>query len=411
MGAMSVSTPDEDVLLSMAPDAPRKNSDQGSARRLSAVLPALSSAIGHPVATAVHGDPRRLQSELGFPDARSVIVALVDGLGFWNLTARIGHARYLRSLMDDSANQRPIATCVPSTTVAAMAVFGTGTCPGLTGMTGYTQKNTRNGRLCQLIQFRDAPDPHDLQRVSTVFEGLVGQGVRTTSCGMPRFENSALTRAALRGADYRCGSTPRDRMRDAAASARTPGLTYVYLRDVDKAGHAYGWQSGEWADAVERVDSQLGYLRRCAPAGTLIVVVADHGMVSARETDRVDIAMNPALREGVAMVGGEPRAPMLYLADGVEPSDVLARWRGELGDSVVMMTRDEAISAGTYGSVDNRVVPMLGDVLVWACGHTTIVDSREQTDLATRLPGVHGSRTTIESDIPCLIDVVPERAI
>jgi hypothetical protein len=424
---MSVSTPDEHELVAMVPGVPYGDGivDGGSqetdavggrpprhqaALHLSSVLPALSSAIGHPIPTRVHDDPAGLRSALGLPEVRSAIVVLVDGLGFWNLVSRAGHARYLRSLLNDSANQRPLSTCVPSTTVAAMGVFGTGTCPGLTGMTGYTQRNTDNGRICQLIQFRDAPDPLDLQRVPTVFEGLADEGVRVTSCGMPRFEHSALTRAALRGADYRCGTTAHDRLSAACESARTPGLTYVYIRDVDKTGHAQGWESRDWAATVERIDSQIAYLWRCAPAGTLLVIVADHGMVSAREEDRIDMAARPRLDEGVAMMGGEPRAPMLYLHEDADPADVIGRWKAELGDRIEMMTREQAISRGLYGPVDPRVAPMIGDVVAWSCGHTTIVDSREQTDLATRLPGVHGSRTMIETDVPCLIDVVPRRS-
>ena len=93
------------------------------------------------------------------PDADSAIVVLVDGLGYWNLAMRLGHAPYLRSLMNESANQRPIATCAPSTTVAAMAAFGTGTCPGLTAMAGYTQLEPASHKLIQLIQFKDALAP------------------------------------------------------------------------------------------------------------------------------------------------------------------------------------------------------------------------------------------------------------
>ena len=54
------------------------------------------------------------------------------------------------------------------------------------------------------------------------------------------------------------------------------GIDYVYLRDTDKVGHNYGWDSDKWIGAFERVDGQLGLLRRSLPKGTLIVVVADH---------------------------------------------------------------------------------------------------------------------------------------
>ena len=140
----------------------RRDAVRGGALHLSAVLPAVSAAIGHPVATRIHHDPEALRVALGVPKADSVIVALVDGLGYWNLRMRVGHSPYLRALLRDESNDRPIATCAPSTTVAAMAAFGTGTCPGLTGMAGYTQRNTQTGELSQLIQFDNAIAPLDL---------------------------------------------------------------------------------------------------------------------------------------------------------------------------------------------------------------------------------------------------------
>ena len=259
----------------------RRDAVRGGALHLSAVLPAVSAAIGHPVATRIHHDPEALRVALGVPKADSVIVALVDGLGYWNLRMRVGHSPYLRALLRDESNDRPIATCAPSTTVAAMAAFGTGTCPGLTGMAGYTQRNTQTGELSQLIQFDNAIAPLDLQREPTVFETLRAAGVRVTSCGLPKFADSPLTKAALRGADYKGDMRPLGRVRAACEASKTPGLTYLYIRDADKVGHAYGWESEQWTAVFERVDEQLAQLHRLAPRGTLIVIVADHGMVGS----------------------------------------------------------------------------------------------------------------------------------
>jgi hypothetical protein len=152
---MSVEIPDERELLQRTEIAPYGDAKaeagpdgfrRGGAYHLSSVLPALSSAIwvlrSRPPCIM---NPKVLQELLGIPDASSAIVVLVDGMGFWNLNIRLGHVPYMRSLMDDSVNQRPISTCFPSTTVAAMGTFGTGTCPGLTGMTGYTQINPETG--------------------------------------------------------------------------------------------------------------------------------------------------------------------------------------------------------------------------------------------------------------------------
>ena len=375
MGTMSVEVPEIDQLLAMT--SPARYGDElpdeggrGGALHLSSVLPAISSAIGHPIPTAIHADPKRLQEALGLPDARSAVVVLVDGLGYWNINMRLGHSPYLRSLMADSVNQRPIATCMPSTTVAAMSTFGTGTCPGLTGMTGYTQLNPDNGEICQLISFKNAPAPLKLQQQPTIFERLAEQDVRVTSSGLPKFAFSALTQAALRGSDYISNDDPRRRIMTAAKAANTPGLTYVYLRDADKIGHNYGWDSDKWIGTYERIDAQLSLLRRSVPKNTLIVIVADHGMITADPEACID-----------------------------------ARWRDVLGERAQVRTRRQAIEEGVYGPVDERVKSMIGDVVVSAAGSTTIVDSRTQAEKAMHLPSVHGSLTYMESDIPCLIDV------
>ena len=408
---MSVEVPDMEDLLRLVPtarygDAVSQDGERGGALHLSALLPAVSSAIGHPIETAVHQDPKRLQSALGLPDVRSAIVVLVDGLGYWNIAMRLGHAPTLRSLMSDTANQRPISTCAPSTTVAAMATFGTGTCPGLTGMTGYTQRNPRTGQLSQLIQFKEALEPTELQRQPTVFERLASQDVRVTSSGLPKFANSPLTQAALRGSEYIGSVTPRDRVQAACRAAATPGLAYLYIRDADKVGHNYGWDSEKWIATFEHIDAQLGLLRRSAPKGTVIVITADHGMVSADPKCCIDIAKEPRLAEGVELVGGEPRSVMLYAQADMSAEELAERWTAFLGERALVRTKAQAIAQGVFGEVDERVLPMIGDVLVQATGAVTIVDSRIQNEKAMSLPSVHGSQTRLEMDIPCLIDVV-----
>ena len=118
----------------------------------------------------------------------------------------------------------------------------------------------------------------------------------------------------------------------AARASRTPGLTYLYIRDADKVGHNYGWDSEHWVAAFEHIDAQLALLKRSAPKGTLIVIVADHGMVQTDMDQRIDIAVEPQLTRGVSLVGGEPRSLMLYAEPDERPEDIACRWRDCLQD-------------------------------------------------------------------------------
>jgi len=79
------------------------------------------------------------------------------------------------------------------------------------------------------------------------------------------------------------------------------------------------------------------------------------------------------------------------------------RWAQTLGDAALVLTRDEAIAAHLVGDVDERVLPVLGDVMVAMTGRATVVDSRTQTPASLTLVGVHGSLTPHEMLVPCIV--------
>ncbi len=128
------------------------------------------------------------------------------------------------------------------------------------------------------------------------------------------------------------------------------------------------------------------------PAGTVLVVTADHGMVDVPHTDRVDLAERPELADGVRVLGGEARFAQAYCEAG-RATVVAARLADALGERAWVRTRDEAIDAGWFGPVDDRVRPRLGDVLIAGIGSFALVDARTATPHVLRLIGQHGSLT------------------
>ena len=92
------------------------------------------------------------------------------------------------------------------------------------------------------------------------------------------------------------------------------------------------------------MDKLAEQLASSLPAGTALYVTADHGMVDAGPDDKIDVDLVPGLRDGVALLGGEPRARHVYTVPGAA-DDVLATWQGVLGGRAWVASRDEAIEA------------------------------------------------------------------
>ncbi|MFC8598630.1 alkaline phosphatase family protein [Isoptericola sp. NPDC057191] len=382
---------------------------------LAAVLPAVAGALGVDVTTSTGLRAADCRDALGLPsDVQRAVVVLVDGLGLANLAERGGHAPFLRSL---AADGRSVLSSFPSTTAAALATFGTGTAPGRTGLLGYTQRNPATGGLATTVSWTEQSDPYRrtklsgpmraepeaLQREPTVLETLVAHDVRVVSPGPGRFAGSGMTRAALRGPRYVSAEGLDAQVGTTVRELRAPGLVYLYHGAVDKAGHQHGPQSWQWGDALEETDSELRRLVRSVPRGTLVVVTADHGQVTADPARQHDVATQPELARDVVLLGGEPRATHVYVSPDAHPRDVAARWSAVLGDDALVLLRDDAVAAGWFGPVADHVLPAVGDVLVAARGAATVVDSRLHPSGAREMPGVHGSLTAAEMIVPLLV--------
>lgn len=364
---------------------------------LSAVLPSVLASLG---STRYAARPL-----LPLDPARRAVVVLVDGLGDTLIRRRAGHAPFLRSGLRTAYR----LTCgFPSTTATSMGSFGTGLPPGAHGLVGYEVlvpgATPDQDRLLNELSWDDGPDPFVWQPEPTVFEAAEAEGIAVTRIGPGFFDGSGLTNAALRGGRFRAAYHLAARVDEAVAAVRaTPrALVYLYWGDVDKVGHVFGPTSSQWGEEVERVDAELARLVASVPADTAVYVTADHGMVEVPFTERIDLAAEPLLLDGVRHVGGEPRSVQLYCAPGAA-DDVAARWRDRLGAQATVILRDEAVLAGLFGApevVAERVLPRIGDVIVNCVGDVAVVDTVRMRAELLGLLGLHGSVSDDETAIP-----------
>ncbi len=95
--------------------------------------------------------------------------------------------------------------------------------------------------------------------------------------------------------------------------------------------------------------------------------------------------------EGVADIAGEPR--MLHLYTHPQAVDAVAGvWRASDADRAWVMTRDEAIAAGVFGTVNP----------VAARAQVAYYDNRLDDLSPQRMVGQHGSLTLEESIVPLI---------
>ncbi|MGZ8743257.1 MAG: alkaline phosphatase family protein, partial [Nocardioides sp.] len=324
-------------------------------RSLADVLPAVGRALGV--------DAGLPESSLELPGAGSYVVFLVDGLGYELLRDHPDDAPFLHAHLGT-----PATVGVPSTTATSLTSFGTGLVPGSHGVVGFTSRIPGTEDLLNALFWSSKVDAREWQPHRTAFDRLSAAGVHTTVVNKRDFEGSGLTIAGFRGADFVGADRVGERLAAVQAAAdRKPALTYLYDGDLDWTGHRYGVASPQWEQQLSMIDAAAEHLRESLPDATRIVVVADHGMVDSPAESRLDVAEHPELEAGVFLLGGEARFRHLYCRAGAG-DDVLAAWRGVLGDRAEVLARDEAIDRGWFGPVEAAVRPRLGDVVVASRG-------------------------------------------
>jgi hypothetical protein len=229
-----------------------------------------------------------------------------------------------------------------------------------------------------------------------VFERVATAGLIPVVVSSRMFRTSALTRVALRGADYRGVVAHGDLLALARRAVTHPGsLVYAYVSELDTVGHLHGPGSDAWRLQLREIDMLVRVLIEDLPAGIVVAVTGDHGMVTMRGPSVLDLDERPDLQEDLALVAGEPRVRYLYLADAALER-VRERWAEALGDGFWIGTRDEVLEGGWLGPrTDPDVAQRVGDLVVVALGEGGVIRGTAEPVLS-RLLGQHGSWTDAE---------------
>jgi predicted AlkP superfamily pyrophosphatase or phosphodiesterase len=197
---------------------------------------------------------------------RRVVVVVLDGLRP-DAIERFGLAN-MQTLMERGAATWRGSTVDPSVTTAAMTSLMTGVSPATHGVASdrlFIPK-PRPGlvALPDLLAQEGFPSSAFMAEVPAVFRGIAARiGRRLGLSGLH------LSGSGAAGVLAAARSTLRTQRR---------GFILLHWPDADRAGHAYGWMSPEYAEGCRQLDASIGALcAQCADPGTMLVALADHG--------------------------------------------------------------------------------------------------------------------------------------
>jgi len=328
------------------------------------------------------------------------LLFLIDGFGFDTLST---YAEVMPT-MARMINFGKIQTAFPSTTATSLATLTTGELPGVHGMLGYTVQVPRSGgRLLNALKWDERVDPENWQPIETLFQRATKVGINVTHVAAKRYENSGFTRAVFRGAEYKGANVVADLVSETKqALQKTPSFVYLYVNDLDSAGHSDGVGSDKWIAALSAIDQMVSQLMKEVPKGTRIWVTSDHGMINVEE--KIIIGQDNPLLTGVSVVAGEPRARHIYLTeDSVQArEDAAGVWQQYLHDKALVLTREQAISTNLFGAnLSSDSIDRMGEVIAIARGGLILVDA-DRDDKEGAMVGHHGGDSEIESQVGLL---------
>jgi hypothetical protein len=328
------------------------------------------------------------------------LLFLIDGFGFDTLSKYAD----VMPTMSRMFNHGTIQTAFPSTTATSLATLTTGELPGVHGMLGYTVQVPRSGgRLLNALKWDERVDPDNWQPVETLFQRATNSGITVTHVAAKRYENTGFTRAVFRGAQYKGANVVADLVSETKqALQKTPSFVYLYVNDLDSAGHIDGVGSDKWIAALSSIDQMVSQLMKEVPKGTRLWITSDHGMINVEE--KIIIGQDNPLLSGVSVIAGEPRARHIYLnQDSLQAREEAASsWQQYLQEKALVVTREQAIASNLFGTVMNPdALDRMGEIIAIARGGLVLLDP-ERADKEGAMVGHHGGDSQIESQVGLL---------
>lgn len=360
--------------------------------------------------------------------AERVVLVVIDALGYRALESfRARGALPLWDRLAASGLYRPLTTVFPSATNVVLTSLHTGLAPLAHGVPGYRLYLREADVVGEMISFRVIREPPGAGPAESLFD----LGVRLEDFAHPTLVSHlaaagvpsvVLFRHSLIASHLsllnHAGATRLVRFVDTADQmvqlrrlledlGGKRGFVYTYWDAIDSIQHLYGAAGDEVeAEAAKILFSLerelLARLPRAVARGTVLLVVSDHGQVTAPPESCFPLHAHPELTRLIAMPpGGNARVTYLRAKPG-RAGDLEGALRRLLPGGFHVATAAATIRSGLLGrgAEHPEVRSRMGDLVVFAppaAGLFYHPESKEPLQ-----SGKHGGLTPEEMLVPLL---------
>lgn len=324
----------------------------------------------------------------GLRDARSVVLLVIDGLG-WNALSegRSGLPNI------DSMSGGPVTTVIPSSTAPALTSLTTGTPPSVHGILGTRMRVGEKvlDVLRWTVREGEPPEPRSLQSIAP----FQGRPIPVVTRAL--FRGSGFTETHLRDTEFVGWWTAATLVEHCRTLVSEHGLVYAYYEGLDLVAHVYGPASPHYAAELRAVDRLVGDLLDVLPSWARLLITSDHGMVPIPDDG---VVVLDTLDGALAGTSGEPRFRWLHAVPGAE-SELLSTAKERYGETAWVLPRERVVDEQWLGPPpEPRVRRRLGDVVLAARDPVAFIDPLVPRE--GMLVAHHGSATKDEMLVPLL---------
>ncbi len=350
---------------------------------------------------------------------RQIVVLLADAVGLHSFEQWLqGPAVRLAPLLDEGFLCALTSIC-PSTTCAAMTTLWTGRSPAEHGILGYELLLREYGAVVNMITQElmtlgvplvgSGFDPEGFLPVPTLGPHLASAGVETHAFMHFSIARSGLSRMHLPQVKVHTFGGVHELWVDVRQLAETPTesrrLIWAYYGGVDNLAHRFGPEderpAAEFAGLVQAMMSH--FVERLSPearAGTLLVLLADHGQIATPKNPHFDLRNHPELARRLHLSPtGEHRLSFLYPRPG-QLEAVEEYFDRAWPNSFLIFPSAHALKSGLFGPgapastardrIGDRIALSQGNAYLWWADHED------------PLRGRHGGLTAREMLVPFL---------